>query len=82
MERDSLLFKALLEEGMAVGMQRVLLLQGRKRFGEPDQAARELVSHIYDLEQLESLTDRLLQATSWQELLAGEKPSGEPTMEP
>jgi hypothetical protein len=56
-------------EGRAEGMQRTLLRQGRKRFGEPDEATRLALVGITDLEQLDHLSERLLEVASWQELL-------------
>jgi hypothetical protein len=50
-------------------MQRILLRQGRKRFGEPDEATRQALSAIYDLERLERLANQFWDVNSWQKLL-------------
>jgi len=42
---------------------------GRKKFGEPDEATRLALVGITDLEQLDRLSERLLEVASWQELL-------------
>jgi hypothetical protein len=48
---------------------RLLLLQGRKRFGEPDEASRQALTEVRDLDRLHRLAERLLDVSSWQELL-------------
>jgi len=58
------------EEGMARGMQNSLLRQGSKRFGPVSDAIEERVRSIQDLGPLESLTDRILEVHSWDELLS------------
>ena len=63
-------YQAILDEGHARGVQATLLRQGRKRFGEPDEATRQALLAITDPERLDLLTERLLDVTSWQELLA------------
>jgi hypothetical protein len=68
--RESDTFQAILEEGAVTGMHRLLLAQGRERFGKPDKATRHAVEAITDLEGLERLGKRLLTVASWQELLA------------
>ena len=84
--RDSDTYQAILEEGVEKGLEkgreegrvegrveelhRTLLRQGRKRFGEPDEATRRTICGIDDVERLEDLSDRLLDVSSWGELLA------------
>jgi predicted transposase YdaD len=76
--RESSTYQAILEEGAARGreegraveVKRILLLQGRIRFGEPDSAARASLEAIADLQTLERLATRLVQVESWDELLA------------
>jgi len=57
-------------EGKAEEARALLLLQGRKRFGEPTAGQREALSGVADLGHLERLALRLLDAGSWDELLA------------
>ena len=72
--RGSDTYQAILEEGRAEGqikgMQCLLLRQGRKLFGEPDEATAAAVQAITAPDRLEYLSERLLEVNSWQELLA------------
>jgi predicted transposase YdaD len=56
--------------GKAAEAKTILLRQGRKRFGEPDAATVAALQAITDVAYLESLSERLLEVASWQELLA------------
>ena len=47
----------------------MLLRQGRKKLGEPDEATLRALRDISDLDRLERLSDRLLEASTWQEVL-------------
>jgi hypothetical protein len=76
--KESVTYQAILEEGAAIGEARgkaeearkILLLQGRARFGDPPPEVRAALDSMSDVRKLEELTVRLLQAASWQELLA------------
>jgi hypothetical protein len=58
------------EEGRAEGERRILLRQGRQKFGKaPTKKQRKTLEAISDLAQLESLAGRLLDVNSWGELL-------------
>ena len=63
-----------LEEGEAREARRIILRQGRIRFGEAGDAVRSRLEAISDLEQLELLGDRLLIVSSWDQLLGQEEP--------
>jgi predicted transposase YdaD len=63
-----------LEEGRAGEARRIILRQGRIRFGEAGDAVRSRLEAISDLEQLELLGDRLLIVSSWDQLLGQEEP--------
>jgi hypothetical protein len=71
--RESDTYMAILEEGAKEGelraMRRVLLRQGRIRFGDPEASVRGALETITDIERLERLTERLLVAKDWHELL-------------
>jgi len=71
--RESDTYQAILDEGRAEGRaegaQRLLLRQGRKRLGEPDEATRHALEGINDLDRLDRISERLLEASTWQELL-------------
>ena len=58
-----------IERGRATEARDVLLRLGAKRFGEADASVRATLESS-DLPRLEVLVDRLLEAPSWQELLA------------
>ena len=77
--RESDTYQAILDEGREEGLVKgriqalhhTLLRQGRKRFGEPDEATRQALLAITDADRLDLLSERLLDVGSWQELLAG-----------
>jgi hypothetical protein len=62
-------YRAILDEGEVRGLHHTLLRLGRKKFGELDEAARQAVLAITDLPLLRKLTENLLGASTWQELL-------------
>jgi hypothetical protein len=62
-------YLAILDQGGIEALRRVLLRQGRKRFGEPNEATQQTLMAIDDLDRLERLSDRILDVSSWQELL-------------
>jgi len=64
-------YQAILHEGRAVEAKRILLRLGGKRFGPPSAATKEALESVSDLAQIEDLTDRLLDAPNWDELLGG-----------
>jgi hypothetical protein len=74
--KESVTYQAIVEEGKIEGKiearQEVLLELGQKRFGAPDKSTELAVRAITDLERLKHLSERLLEASTWQELL--EKP--------
>jgi predicted transposase YdaD len=81
--KESTTYQAILREGKAEGKaegiaegrleeaKRILLRQGRKRFGQPKAAVKSKIDAIADLAQLERLSDRILNANSWDELIDG-----------
>jgi predicted transposase YdaD len=76
--KESTFYQGILEEGEKLGekkgeiraLQRTLLRLGRRRFGPPEGATEQGVQGITDQERLERMTERLLEAANWQELLA------------
>ncbi len=66
------------QEGLELGQRNgriaeareVLFRLGRIRFGRLVKATREKIEVIDDLSRLEQLSERLLTATSWADLLA------------
>jgi predicted transposase YdaD len=67
--RESSTYQAILAEGRAEEARRIVLRQGRQKFGPPDARIRAALGRITDVEHLERLADRVLAATSWEELL-------------
>jgi hypothetical protein len=60
--------------GQVEQMHRVILNQGRKRFGPPSGTTETALLGISDLSELERLTDAILTVASWNELLAAASP--------
>jgi predicted transposase YdaD len=73
--KESVTYQAILregrEEGQIAAMQRILLRLGEKRLGPCPPSARAAIESIHSVERLETLTERLLDAENWDELLAG-----------
>jgi hypothetical protein len=71
--KESSTYQAILAEGKAEGAaleaKRILLRQGTKKFGEPEDSVHKTLEAINELERPEELTDRVLDASSWSELL-------------
>jgi hypothetical protein len=88
--KESVTYQAILEEGKAEGeakglalgeieeAKKILVLQGRIRFGEPPAQALAAIAALGDVKKLEDLSVRLLEAASWQDLLGlnGERRRG------
>ena len=70
MHEESVAWDYYLEEGAINGAYRMLLRQGRRRFGQPDEATTVALKEIRDPDRLERLGDAIFDASSWQELLA------------
>ena len=60
-------------EGQAAGEKHILLRLGSKRLGAPNAHVRQRIESITSMEELERLTDRLLEVGSWDELLASSR---------
>jgi hypothetical protein len=67
--RDSDTYMAILDEGREEHAKATILRLGRKRFGQPDEPFLTLLNGMSDLERLDRLLDRMLDATSWRDLL-------------
>ena len=72
--KESSPYQAALEEGRREGRvaeaRRLLLFLGGVRFGLPDERTHAALARIDTLEILEGLCIRVLDVSSWQELLA------------
>ena len=58
------------KRGELSGAKKVLIRQGQARFGRLNKATRAKIESIDDLEQLEALSVKLLNAANWTDLLA------------
>jgi predicted transposase YdaD len=72
--KDSVTYQAIVEEGVAIGELKIarqsVIRLGSKLFGEPpDEANRQRLESIGDVEVLQSLIERAVDVRSWQELL-------------
>jgi predicted transposase YdaD len=67
--KESVTYQAIIEEGEAREARKMVLLMGRTRFGEPPPEAVAALDALTDVTRLEELGVRLLQASSWHELL-------------
>ncbi len=84
--KDSVTYQAIVEEGMAMGEAKGeargevkgilrarledLLLLGRRRFGDPSAETEIALRGIADANRLARMIAALLDASSWEELLA------------
>jgi predicted transposase YdaD len=80
--RDSDTYMAILEEGEEKGLKKGLkqgqvkeaknwlLSLGKMRFGDPNKATIAQLSAVTDLKRLHRIRARMMEATSWQDLLA------------
>jgi hypothetical protein len=57
-------------KGELLEAKKLLFCQGRKRFGPRDDTIVATIESITDLERLEQMGERLLEVSSWPELLA------------
>ena len=71
---ESLTYQKVIREGKAEGKAeealRILLLLGRRRLGEPSAEVVAALEALTDVNRLEDLNLRVLDAGSWQDLLA------------
>jgi predicted transposase YdaD len=79
---ESSVYQAILKKGEAKGEAKgrvegavddaktILLRQGRKRLGPPDERISGRIAEIAELDRLHVLLDRILDVSSWDELLA------------
>ena len=74
--KESTTYQGIVEEGREEGRideaRKIILRQGKKKFGKPTAAIVTVIEGTDDLDRLERLSDRLLTASSWQDLLDAE----------
>ena len=67
--RESDTYMAIIDEGHEEHAKAVILRLGQKKFGPADDPTKAKLIGITDLGRLDRIEDRLLDATSWQDLL-------------
>ncbi len=79
---DSTTYQAIIRKGREIGQlegtRKSLLVLGSEKFGAPNAAAVTAVEAIADLQRLELLLARVLQTSSWEELLEQPAPAPRP----
>lgn len=60
------------DEGRVDAVRDTIVRQGTKRFGPPNPDMKQKLDAIVDLEQLHALSDKVIDANSWSELIATE----------
>ena len=72
--RESSTYQAIIAEGVEKGStseaRRILLMLGSKRFGPASPDVQRQIEQQSGIERLEELTQRVLEASSWDDLLA------------
>jgi hypothetical protein len=66
---ESSTYQAILEEGEVRALQKALLRVGQKRFGPAQETVQNDIKGIQEIPRLERMTEKLLVASSWRELL-------------
>lgn len=65
-------FKMFLDQGKTTEARELILRQGRKKFGPPSAEQEALMRSVNDLTRLEAMSERLLDVSSWDDLLKDE----------
>jgi predicted transposase YdaD len=68
--QESSTYRGLIRRGKMEGVRTIILRQGTQKFGTPSEEVKSAVEAIHSLPRLERLSDRILTADSWDELLA------------
>ena len=84
---ESVTYQAIIQKGKDIGMREgeakrarsILLNLGRKRFGRPDAPIRASIDSIQSPDRLERLAERILEASSWADLLRQSAPAPRPS---
>jgi hypothetical protein len=67
--RESDTFMAILDEGRAIQTRRSIRRLASRMLGEPDKAIVDHLKWITDIDHLERIVVRAMEASSWQDLL-------------
>jgi hypothetical protein len=68
--RESDTYLAILDEGQVKRGRKDILLVGAERLGPPDESAKTRLEGITDLERLDRMLLRSVEAASWEEILS------------
>jgi hypothetical protein len=66
---ESVTYQAIIRKGRLSEARQVIFRLGEKRFGSADEATTATLNAIDDVAKLDKLIDRILDVSSWQELL-------------
>ncbi len=72
---ESSVYQGIFSRGKAEEARAILIRQGRKKWGEPDEQILARIAGIGDLARLDLLSERILDANTWDEWLAADEPS-------
>jgi hypothetical protein len=67
--RESSAYVQFVKEGSIIEARKVILRLGQTRFGPPDEATRQKLAAMSELEQLELLIDNVYTSSDWDDLL-------------
>jgi len=67
--RESDTYLAILDEGREMEARRLIRLLAKRTLGEPDKPAIMRLEGITDIDRLERIVDRAMEAPNWQDLL-------------
>jgi hypothetical protein len=67
--KESSTYQAILNEGAIGSLQKTLLILGKQRFGQPQQAVEHAIRGLSDRQRLERMVEKLDGCSTWEELL-------------
>jgi hypothetical protein len=68
---ESITYQEIVGMGRLQEARKIILLQGKAKFGKASRKAERTLEAITDLQKLEALSARFVEVDSWDELLAG-----------
>lgn len=68
--QESDTYLMILDEGQMKHARKTILILGEDRFGSADESIKSQLSNITDLDRLERMILRTIEAADWQEILA------------
>jgi hypothetical protein len=68
---ESITFQEIKGLGRLEEVRKIIARQGTRKFGKRNRKVERVPETITDLEKLESILDRVLEANSWDELFPG-----------